>query len=165
MAAGIAPAYEYMSIQYDKTVTEISYLTSIQILVLGVFPLFFVPLMNIYGRRPFLIFSSLACCALNIGGGFCTSYSQQMATWLLVAITASTGSAAGSSIVADLAFSHDRGKKNGWCSVGYVLGTPGDLSSWALYNNSWYRMGLLCICNSKPCRICLLFIFKGNCLQ
>lgn len=120
---------------------EISYLTSIQILVLGIFPLFFVPLMNIYGRRPFLIFSSLACCALNICGGFCTSYSQQIATRILVAITASTESAAGSSIFADLAFSHERGKK----MVGglWVMFSElqGGRSSWALCNNMLVQNG------------------------
>lgn len=125
MAAGIAPAYEAMSIEYGKTMTEISYLTSVQILVIGIIPLLFVPLMNIYGRRPFLALSTLACCALNIGGGFCKTYSQQMATRILVAVMLSTGAAAGSSIVADVSFSHERGKKNGWWSVGYVLGTPG----------------------------------------
>ena len=125
MAAGIAPAYEAMSIKYGRTMTEISYLTSVQILCVGIFPLLFVPLMNIYGRRPFLALSTLACCALNIGGGFCETYSQQMATRILVACMISTGAAAGSCIVADVSFSHERGKKNGWWSVGYILGTPG----------------------------------------
>lgn len=145
---------------------EISCLTSIQILVLGIFPLFFLPLMNIYGRRPFLIFSSLACCALNIGGGFCTSYSQQMATRILVAITASTGNAAGSSIVADLAFSHERGKKKWLVVCGLCFrNSRGTVLHGLCATTCWYRMDLLYICNSKLCRICLLFIFKGNCLQ
>lgn len=125
MAAGIAPAYEAMSEEYGKTMTEISFLTSVQILVVGIFPLVFVPLMNIYGRRPFLALSTLVCCALNFGGGFCKTYSLQMATRVLVAVMISTGAATGSSIVADVSFSHERGKKNGWWSVGYVLGTPG----------------------------------------
>lgn len=125
MAAGLAPAYEAMSIQYGRSMTEISYFTSAQILCMGVLPLLFVPLMNIYGRRPFLMFSTLACCALNIGGGFCETYSQQMATRVLVSCVLSTGAAAGSCIVADTSFSHERGKKNGWWSLGYILGTPG----------------------------------------
>ena len=111
MADGLAPAYEAMSIQYERSMTEISYFTSVQILCMGVLPLLFVPLMNIYGRKPFLMFSSLACCVLNIGGGFCETYAQQMATRILVSCFLSTGAAVGSCIVADTSFSHERGKK------------------------------------------------------
>ncbi|KRZ98269.1 uncharacterized protein AC631_05972, partial [Debaryomyces fabryi] len=47
-----------------------------------------------------------------------------MALRILVCWFASTGSAAGSSVVADLAFNHERGKKNGWWSSALMLGTP-----------------------------------------
>lgn len=53
MAAGSAPAYEPMSLKYGKTITEIPNLKSVQNLVVGIFPLVFVPLMNIYGGRLF----------------------------------------------------------------------------------------------------------------
>ncbi|KAK6459477.1 major facilitator superfamily multidrug-resistance protein [Scheffersomyces xylosifermentans] len=124
MAAGLTPGFEPMAEAYGVTVPTASYFTSAQIAVMGGMPLFWVPLMNIYGRRPFLIFSTLACAALNIGGGFCTTYGQQMATRVLVAAFISTASAAGASVVADLAFSHERGKKNGWWSLALVVGTP-----------------------------------------
>lgn len=124
MAAGTAPAYEAMSLN-DRTMTGISYLTSVQLLCIGVLPLLFVPLMNIYGKRTFLTLSVFTCCVLNIGGQFCETYSQLMATKILVSCMISTGAAAGSCIVADVSFSHERGKKNGWWSVSYVHGTPG----------------------------------------
>lgn len=125
MAAGLTPAYEPMAEEYGILPHSATYLTSAQICVLGIVPLFWVPIMNAYGRRPFLTFSVLACCALNIGGGFCTTYGQQMATRVLLAFFISIGYSAGSSVVADLAFSHERGKKNGWWSLGLILGTPG----------------------------------------
>ena len=103
MAAGLTPAYEPMADSYGITPHESTYFTSAQICVLGILPLFWVPIMNTYGRRPFLTFSALACCALNIGGGFCTTYGQQMATRVLIALFISTGYSAGSSVVADLA--------------------------------------------------------------
>lgn len=125
MQAGISPAYEAMSEEYGKSMTEISYLTSAQICVAGIAPFLWVPIMNAYGRNVFLAFSALACCVLNIGGGFCSTYGQQMACRILVCFFASTGAAAGSSVVADLAFSHERGKKNGWWSLALIRGTPG----------------------------------------
>lgn len=124
MAAGLTPAFEYMSEAYDITIPTAAYLTSAQIAALGVMPMIWVPLMNTYGRKGFLAFSTLACCALNIGGGFCTTYGQQMATRVLVSIFIATASAAGSAVVSDLAFSHERGKKNGWWSLALVVGTP-----------------------------------------
>ncbi|MDN6164264.1 MAG: MFS transporter [Tetragenococcus halophilus] len=124
MAAGLAPAYESMAQNYGRTLHESSYFTSSQICALGVFPFLWIPLMNVYGRRSFLKFSAFACCFLNIGGGFCTTYEQQMATRVLVSFFISTAPAAGSSIVSDLSFSHERGKKNGWWSLGLILGTP-----------------------------------------
>lgn len=103
MAAGLTPAYEPMAESYGITPHESTYFTSAQICVLRILPLFWVPIMNTYGRRPFRTFSALACCALNIGGGFCTTYGQQMATRVLIALFISTGYSAGSSVVADLA--------------------------------------------------------------
>lgn len=91
MAAGLTPAYEPMAEEYGILAHSATYLTSAQICVLGIVPLFWVPIMNAYGRKPFLTFSVLACCALNIGGGFCTTYGQQMSTRVLLAFFISTG--------------------------------------------------------------------------
>ncbi|KAK6460363.1 major facilitator superfamily domain-containing protein [Scheffersomyces coipomensis] len=124
MAAGLTPAFEPMAEAYGVIVPTASYFTSAQIAALGVMPLVWVPMMNAYGRNGFLTVSTLICAGLNIAGGFCTTYGQQMATRVLVAVFISTASAAGSSVVADLAFSHERGKKNGWWSVALVVGTP-----------------------------------------
>ncbi|KAL6449820.1 hypothetical protein SBY92_004143 [Candida maltosa Xu316] len=124
MSAGLAPAYAAMAEEYGVSLATASYYTSAKLAVYGVLPLFWVPLMNTYGRRPFLLLGTLACVALNIGGGFAKTYGQQMALRVLVAAFMSTVTAAGSSVVGDLAFSHERGTKNGWWSLGYVIGTP-----------------------------------------
>ncbi|KAK6197437.1 major facilitator superfamily domain-containing protein [Scheffersomyces amazonensis] len=125
MAAGLTPAFQPMAEVYGISVPKASYFTSAQIAAFGVMPLLWVPLMNYYGRNPFLITSSLLCACLNIAGGFCKTFAQQMATRVLVGIFISTAFAAGASFVADLAFSHERGKKNGWWSLALVVGTPG----------------------------------------
>ncbi|KAK6199902.1 major facilitator superfamily multidrug-resistance protein [Scheffersomyces amazonensis] len=124
MAGGITPAFQPMAEAYEVSITAASYLTSAQIAVLGVVPLGWVPVMNTYGRNSFIIVTCLICCGLNIAGGFCKTYGQQMATRILVAVFAGTGYASGSSIVADLCFSHERGRKNGWWSTALVIGTP-----------------------------------------
>lgn len=79
--------------------------------------------MNTYGRNKFLSVSALFSFALHIGGAYCKTYGQQIATRVLVAFVNTTAIATGSSIVHDLTFAKDRGSKNGIWSVSLVVGT------------------------------------------
>lgn len=124
MAAGIVPAYESMAEQYNKPLPAVSYLTSTQILIFGVLPSLWVPLMNYYGRRPFLTISVLGAMACNIGGGFCKTYGQQMATRALLAFFVCPSIAVGSVIVTEMCFAHERGVKNGVWALMLTVGTP-----------------------------------------
>ncbi|ODQ66882.1 MFS general substrate transporter [Nadsonia fulvescens var. elongata DSM 6958] len=124
MGAGIVPAFESMSEQYGVTMEAIAYLTSVQIVVSGIFPLLWLPLMNKYGRRPFLLASVLGAMAFNIGGGFCSTYGQQMALRALTAFFISPSAAVGSVIVTELCFSRERGQKTGWWAMMMTIGTP-----------------------------------------
>lgn len=125
MAAGLSPAYEDMAERYGKSVHEQLYLTSAQILAFGIFPYFWVPLMQCYGRKWFLVLALLCCAVLNLGAGFATTYGQQMATRVLVAIFILMGTAAGGGLVRDLCFLKERAFKNGWWLMAFILGTPG----------------------------------------
>lgn len=124
MAAGIVPAYESMAEQYGKPLPAVSYLTSTQILIFGVLPTLWLPLMNVYGRRPFLTISVLGATACNIGGGFCTTYGQQMATRALLAFFVCPSIAVGSAVVSEMCFAHERGVKNGIWALMLTVGTP-----------------------------------------
>ncbi|KAG2736678.1 hypothetical protein G9P44_000768 [Scheffersomyces stipitis] len=123
-AAGLTPAYEGMAEEYGIDIPTASYLTSSQIAIMGVLPLFWVPIMNTFGRRSILLYSAICAIGLNIAGAYVTTYGQQMATRCLYAFFNATASALGSAVVSDLSFSHERGKKNGWWSLGFVVGTP-----------------------------------------
>lgn len=54
-AASITPAYEDIAIEFGKSVQSASYLTSLQIAILGGAPLFWKPLSNRFGRRPIFL--------------------------------------------------------------------------------------------------------------
>lgn len=123
MAAGVNSAYEPLAELYGVSMSDASYFTSVMICVFGVMPFIWVPLMNTYGRKPFLTTGALFCCALNIGSGFAKTYGQQIAIRVLIGVFIATATSAGAAIVNDLAFAHERGKKNGWWSLGYVMGT------------------------------------------
>jgi len=80
--------------------------------------------MERIGRRPCLLASVLGATAYNIGGAFCKTYGQQMATRCLTAIFISPPCALGSIVVTELFFRHERGTKTGIWKLFFTLGAP-----------------------------------------
>lgn len=124
MSAGISPAYLSMAVDYGKSATECSYLTTAQIALLGIAPLFWTPLMEIHGRKPILVISSFCSMVANIGGVYCTTYGQQMATRVISALFISSGMSLGGAFTGAMCFEHERARKNGVWLLATILGTP-----------------------------------------
>ncbi|KAH8425054.1 uncharacterized protein LDX57_002803 [Aspergillus melleus] len=124
MAAGIIPAYDTMAEEYNVTVPEASYLTSIQILLLGLCPFIWKPITSIYGRYHVFLFSVLGSMVCNIGGARCTTYGAQMATRILTSILISPPIGIGSGVITELCEPEKRAQKLGWWTVMITLGTP-----------------------------------------
>lgn len=124
MAAGIVPAYDMMAEMYGVNMSEISYLTSIQILLLGICPFLWKPLSSIYGRYPIMLLSVFGSMVCNIGGVFCTTYGTQMATRVLTAVLISPPIGIGSGIVTELCEPDERAQKLGWWTLMTTIGTP-----------------------------------------
>ncbi|XHG07536.1 hypothetical protein AWENTII_010675 [Aspergillus wentii] len=125
MAAGIIPAFEVFAEEYGVTVPEASYLTSIQILLLGICPIFWKPITCVYGRYHVLMFSVVGSMVCNIGGAVCTSYGAQMATRILTAILISPPVGLGSGVITELCEPGERAQKLGWWTLMITMGTPG----------------------------------------
>lgn len=123
MAAGLSPAYSAMAEMYGKTVTQCSYFTTIQIAFLGSMPMLWVPIMDLYGRRPFLIVSTLITMVCNIGGMYCKTYELQMATRALCGFFISSGVTLGGAFTGAMCFNFERGRKNGIWTLTNILGT------------------------------------------
>ncbi|KAK5313030.1 hypothetical protein LTR93_011097 [Exophiala xenobiotica] len=124
-AAAVLPAFIPFAKLYEISVTKATYLTSVQILFLGVFPLLWCPLASRYGRRPILLASVLGSFATNMGGAWCTSYGTQMTTRALTAICISPALGIGGAVATELFFAHERAQKLGWWTLMTTLGTPG----------------------------------------
>ncbi|KAJ5903294.1 hypothetical protein N7504_005677 [Penicillium tannophilum] len=124
MAAGIIPAYDTFAEQYNITVVDASYLTSFQILLLGLSPLIWCPITAVYGRYPVNLFSVFASMLCNIGGARCTTYGTQMATRILTAFVISPPIGNGSGMITELSKPEHRAQKLGiWCLL-TTAGTP-----------------------------------------
>lgn len=121
-AAGIIPVFENFSIDFGVSLTQASYLTSIQILILGVSPLFWKPISNHFGRRPIWLISTFGSMICNIGNAESHSYGSQIVTRILVAFFISPAIAISSAVVLETFFAHERAKKMGIWTLMVTLG-------------------------------------------
>lgn len=121
-AAGIIPSYSALAEKYNTSMDAVTYLTSAQLLVLGILPFFWLPVMSKCGRRPILALCALCATGLNIGCGFCKSYGALMALRCLSAAFMAPASAIGNIVVTELYFSHQRGSRNGVWALFLTIG-------------------------------------------
>ncbi|KAH8816582.1 major facilitator superfamily domain-containing protein [Xylogone sp. PMI_703] len=124
VAAGIVPAYEMLSEELGVSITSISYLTSIQIIVLGVSPLFWKPISNRFGRRPIWLISTILSLVCNVGCAKSHTYATQIITRILEAFFISPAIAISSAVVTETFFARERGQKMGVWTLMVTLGPP-----------------------------------------
>lgn len=123
-AAGIIPAYSDISKEMGVGMQDASYLTSLQIAILGGAPLFWKPLSNRYGRRPIFLLSLICSLVCNIGCAKSTTYASLAACRALVAFFISPASAIGSAVVMETTFKKDRARYMGVWTLMITLGVP-----------------------------------------
>lgn len=122
IAAAVIPAFSTFAEELNITLTQASYLTSIQILILGFSPLLWIPISNRYGRRPVWIISTLGSMIGNIGSAESHSYASQVVTRVIVAFFISPAIALGSSVVTEIFFKRERAQKMGIWTLMVTLG-------------------------------------------
>ena len=124
MASGIIPAYETIAEDLGVTLHQTTYLTSIQIAVIGVAPLFWRPLSTRYGRRPIFIISLIGSLCFNIGCAKTTTYASMAACRALVSFFIAPPAAVGTAVVVETFFKHERAKMMGVWTLLLTVGIP-----------------------------------------
>jgi MFS family permease len=124
IAAGIIPAFEDISLDLGVSLQKASYLTSIQIAVLGFGPLFWKPISNRYGRRPVWFISTALSGVCNIGCAVSHSYASMAACRCLVSFFICPAIAIGSGVVVETFFKNQRAQKLGVWTLMVTLGPP-----------------------------------------
>lgn len=122
IAAGVIPAFELFSIDLGISLTRASYITSVQILVLGVSPLFWKPISNRFGRRPIWLISTFGSMICNIGCAESHTYAAQIVVRMLVSFFISPAIAISSAVVTETFFARERGQKMGIWTLMVTLG-------------------------------------------
>lgn len=122
--ASIIPAYEDISIDLGVSIQRASYLTSLQIAILGGAPLFWKPLSNRYGRRPIFLLSTILSLVCNVGCAKSPDYASMAACRALTAFFISPAAAIGSAVVTETFFKKERGRYLGIWTLMVTLGVP-----------------------------------------
>ncbi|KAJ5230768.1 hypothetical protein N7489_011476 [Penicillium chrysogenum] len=123
-AAAIICAYEDIAEDLGVSIQRVSYLTSLQIAILGGAPLFWKPLSHRFGRRPIFLLSLVLSCACNIGCAKSTNYASMAACRALVSLFISPAMAIGSVVVTETFFKHERARYMGVWTLMVTLGVP-----------------------------------------
>lgn len=123
-AACIIPAYQNIAADLGVSLQRTTYLTSLQIAILGGAPLFWRPLSNRYGRRPVFLLSLIASLVCNIGCAESHSYATMATCRALVAFFISPAAAIGSAVVTETFFKRDRARYMGIWTLMVTLGVP-----------------------------------------
>ncbi|EAW08468.1 putative MFS transporter [Aspergillus clavatus NRRL 1] len=123
-ASGIIPGYSIIAEKYDVSIQRASYLTSLQIAILGGAPLFWKPLSSRFGRRPIFLISLICSCVCNIGCAKSSGYASLAACRALQAFFISPASAIGSAIVMETTFKKDRARYMGIWTLMVTVGIP-----------------------------------------
>lgn len=72
----INPAYSQLARAFDISIVQASYQTTVVIVLNGLGPLLWIPLANVYGRRPVFLLTTLLGAASAAGSGRATTYAQ-----------------------------------------------------------------------------------------
>lgn len=103
---------------------QASYLTSLQIAILGGAPFLWKPLSNRFGRRPVFLLSTILSLVCNVGCAKSYTYASMAACRALTAFFICPPTALGSAVVAETFFKRDRARYMGIWTLLITLGIP-----------------------------------------
>lgn len=112
----INPAYTPLAKEFDITTVRASYQTTVVIALNGVGPFLWIPLANVYGRRPIYIFTTLLGFASALGSAYARNYGQLLGARVFNGFFPAA-MALGPSTIVDLFFFHQRGRAMGGFTV------------------------------------------------
>lgn len=157
-AASIIPAYEHIAEDLGVNLTRATYLTSLQIAILGGAPLFWKPLSGRFGRRPIFLLSLLCSFAGNIGCAKSPSYATLGLCRAIVAWFISPAAAIGSGVVTESFFRNERGRYMGVWTLMVTLGVPvgpfifGFVAEHAGYRWIFWTLAIVSTISQAPAR-------------
>jgi multidrug resistance protein len=112
----INPAYGPLAKEFHITTVRASYQTTVVIALNGVGPFLWIPLANVYGRRPVYLFTTLLGFGSVLGSAYAKNFNQLIAARVFNGLWPAA-MALGPATVVDLFFYHQRGRAMGIFTV------------------------------------------------
>ncbi|KAJ7598968.1 MFS general substrate transporter [Mycena floridula] len=116
------PAYAQVAIALNVTVMEASYIGTISIAGGGVACFLWVPIANVYGRRPVLVAAQILAVCAGFGSAFATSYRSILVARVFVGLGHGAAFVLTAVVMSDIFCLHERGKMIGIATVALVNG-------------------------------------------
>lgn len=123
-ASSVIPAFKDISERLGVSIQAASYMTSLQIAVLGVATLLWRPLAKRYGRLPIYALCLLGSIASNAGNARSGTYGALAACRALGAFFISPAAALGGGTVQEMFFAQDRARYIGVWTLMFTIGVP-----------------------------------------
>ncbi|KAJ4145833.1 hypothetical protein LMH87_004665 [Akanthomyces muscarius] len=123
-ASSVIPAFKDISERLGVSIQAASYMTSLQIAVLGVAPLLWHPLAKRYGRLPIYVLCLLGSIASNVGSARSGTYGALAACRALGAFFISPAAALGGGTVQEMFFAQERARYIGVWTLMFTIGVP-----------------------------------------
>ncbi|KAK0886973.1 hypothetical protein LTR02_017664 [Friedmanniomyces endolithicus] len=124
MTGGPIAAFSNLADDLDISITTASYSVSVQILLLGLAPLFWGPLSERYGRRPIWLVSTLLSAVCNVGCATSKTFGQLMVARIFQSVFNAPAGAIGTAVVVELFFAKELSQKIGIWVLMVTLGNP-----------------------------------------
>ncbi|CAK7200191.1 hypothetical protein SEUCBS139899_002882 [Sporothrix eucalyptigena] len=118
-AAGSAPIFLQAG-EWEKSVSQINQTNSINVLMMALGSLVWVPMTSYIGRAPTLFWSSIMACAFSIGAVLSPNYTCFYAMRALTGINATSAQTISIAFIRDMFFLHERARKIGLWAALYI---------------------------------------------
>ncbi|KAF8864891.1 MFS general substrate transporter [Acephala macrosclerotiorum] len=117
----INPAYGPLAKEFHITKVRASYQTTVVIALNGIGPFLWIPLANVYGRRPVYLFTTLLGFSSALGAAYAKNFNQLIVARVFNGLWPAA-MALGPATVVDLFFYHQRGRAMGIFTVVLTTG-------------------------------------------
>lgn len=117
-------AYSQLAEEFGMAEHDCTYLTLVQIIVLGVAPLAWGPLATVYGRRPIFLVSLILSVIGNVACAVSPNYGAMMVFRIFTAFFLSPANVLGSAVVTEMFFRTQRARAVGISTLMFSLGIP-----------------------------------------
>ena len=113
-AASIAPALPILAFFFNPrqptSFSDLGHLVAVNVLMLGAFNLWWVPMANTFGRRPVLLVATLLLTFSTMWAGLATSFNSLLAARVFQGIGGGAADAVAPDVAGELYFVHQRGR-------------------------------------------------------